>query len=34
MSARTKEGLTALDLARQYRHTHLQASLDRPQASR
>ncbi len=27
--ARTKEGLTALDLARQYRHTHLLASLER-----
>jgi ankyrin repeat protein len=26
--ARTKEGLTALDLARKYKHTHLLASLD------
>jgi hypothetical protein len=25
--ARTKEGLTALDLARKYKHTHLLASL-------
>lgn len=30
MSARTREGLTALDLARQYKHTHLVSSLDRP----
>jgi ankyrin repeat protein len=28
-SLRTKEGLTALDLARQYKHTHLMASLAR-----
>ena len=27
--ARTKEGLTALDLARKYQHTHLVASLAR-----
>ena len=33
-SARTKEGLTALELARQYKHVHLLASLERPQASR
>jgi ankyrin repeat protein len=33
-SARTKEGLTALDLARKYHHTHLLASLEGPQASR
>jgi len=26
--ARTKEGLTALDLARKYNHTHLLASLE------
>jgi ankyrin repeat protein len=30
--ARTKEGLTAADLARQYRHTHLLASLHKPSA--
>jgi ankyrin repeat protein len=28
--ARTKEGLTALDLARKYKHAHLLASLERP----
>lgn len=33
-SARTKEGLTALDLARRYHHTHLLASLEGQQASR
>jgi ankyrin repeat protein len=33
-SARTKEGLTALDLARKYNHTHLLASLEGPRASR
>jgi ankyrin repeat protein len=33
-SARTKEGLTALDLARKYHHTHLVASLEGPRASR
>jgi ankyrin repeat protein len=32
--ARTKEGLTALDLARQYQHTHLLASLERLRAAR
>jgi len=33
-SARTKEGLTALELARKYNHTHLLASLAEPRASR
>jgi ankyrin repeat protein len=33
-SARTKEGLTAVDLARKYHHTHLLASLEGPRASR
>ncbi len=33
-SARTKEGLTALDLAHKYHHTHLVASLEGPRASR
>lgn len=33
-SARTKEGLTALDLARKYDHVHLAASLERLQASK
>jgi ankyrin repeat protein len=33
-SARTKEGLTALDLAHKYNHTHLLASLEDPRASR
>jgi ankyrin repeat protein len=33
-SARTKEGLTALDLARKYNHTHLLQSLEGPRASR
>jgi ankyrin repeat protein len=33
-SARTKEGLTALDLARNYHHTHLMASLEGVQVSR
>jgi ankyrin repeat protein len=33
-SARTKEGLTALDLARKYQNTHLLASLEAPRASR
>jgi len=33
-SARTKEGLTALDLARKYHHTHLLASLEGPRAFR
>ncbi len=33
-SARTKEGLTALDLARKYKHTHLLASLETPRASK
>jgi len=32
--ARTKEGLTALDLARKYNHTHLVASLEGPRAAR
>jgi ankyrin repeat protein len=32
--ARTKEGLTALDLARKYKHTHLSASLEGPRAAR
>ncbi|MBZ5617273.1 MAG: ankyrin repeat domain-containing protein [Acidobacteriia bacterium] len=32
--ARTTEGLTALDLARKYNHTHLLASLERPGASK
>jgi hypothetical protein len=27
--AKTKEGLTALDLARKYKHTHLIPSLDK-----
>jgi len=31
--AKTKEGKTALDLARQYHHTHLIPSLDRPAAA-
>ncbi len=33
-AARTKEGLSALDLARKYNHTHLLASLEGPRASR
>ena len=33
-SARTKEGLTALDLARKYNHGHLLPSLEKPRASR
>jgi ankyrin repeat protein len=33
-TARTEEGLTALDLARKYSHAHLLASLDGPRASR
>jgi ankyrin repeat protein len=33
-NARTKEGLTALDLARKYNHTHLLASLAEQHASR
>jgi ankyrin repeat protein len=33
-SARTKEGLTALDLARKYNHAHLLPSLERLRASR
>jgi len=33
-SARTKEGLTALELARQYKHVHLLPSLERTQASK
>ena len=33
-SARTKEGLTALALARKYHHAHLLVSLERPRASR
>jgi ankyrin repeat protein len=33
-SLRTKEGLTALDLARQYHHTHLLDSLNGPRASK
>jgi ankyrin repeat protein len=33
-TARTKEGLTALGLARKYNHTHLLASLERSAASR
>jgi len=33
-SARTKEGLTALDLAHKYNHTHLLQSLEGPRASR
>jgi ankyrin repeat protein len=32
--ARTKEGMTALDLARQYKHTHLLASLEQPRAAK
>jgi len=32
--ARTPEGLTALDLARKYKHTHLLASLEEPRAAR
>jgi len=32
--ARTKEGLTALDLARKYNHTHLLASLEGPTAAK
>jgi uncharacterized protein len=32
--ARTKEGLTTLDLARKYNHTHLVASLEGPRAAR
>ena len=32
--ARTKEGLTALDLARKYKHAHLLASLEQPRAAR
>jgi ankyrin repeat protein len=32
--ARTKEGLTALDLARKYQHTHLLASLASPEVPR
>jgi ankyrin repeat protein len=32
--ARTKEGLTALDLARKYQHTHLLPSLEGPRAAR
>jgi ankyrin repeat protein len=32
--ARTKDGLTALDLARKYHLTHLLASLEGPRASR
>ncbi|MBV9082625.1 MAG: ankyrin repeat domain-containing protein [Acidobacteriaceae bacterium] len=32
--ARTPEGLTAVELAQKYKHTHLLASLERPQASR
>ena len=32
--ARTKDGLTALDLARKYNHTHLLASLSGPMAAR
>jgi hypothetical protein len=33
-SARTKEGKTALDLARMYKHTHLLASLEGERAAR
>ena len=33
-SARTKEGLTALDLARKYKNRHLLASLETPRASK
>jgi ankyrin repeat protein len=33
-SVRTKEGLTALDLARRYHHTHLEPSLEGTRASR
>ena len=32
--ARTKEGLTALDLARTYKNAHLLASLEGPMAAR
>jgi ankyrin repeat protein len=32
--AHTKEGLTALGLARQYNHTHLLASLEKPRAAK
>jgi uncharacterized protein len=31
---RTKDGLTALDLSRKYRHTHLLASLEGPRAAK
>jgi len=34
VGARSKEGLTALDLARKYKHTHLLASLEQPRAAR
>jgi hypothetical protein len=30
---KTKEGKTALELARQYKHTHLLPSLERPAAA-
>ena len=33
-NARTPEGLTALELAQKYKHTHLLASLERPLAAR
>jgi len=33
-AARNKEGLTALDLARKYQHTHLVSSLEGPRASK
>ena len=33
-NARTKEGLTALDLARKYQHTYLLAALEEPRAAR
>jgi hypothetical protein len=32
--ARSKEGLTAIDLARKYKHTHLLASLERQSAAK
>jgi len=33
-NARTSQGLTALDLARKYNHTHLLASLEETRAAR
>jgi ankyrin repeat protein len=34
VAVRSKEGLTALDLARKYKHTHLMASLQRQSAAK